>query len=131
MRVSLLVITHDEVGAALIATATRTLGRCPMPVELMRVSDDCNPDILIAKGRELVDRLDVGAGVLVLTDLYGSTPSNVSMRLNDPNRVRVVAGINLPMLIRVLNYAELPLKELVDKAVTGGRDGIAEVGACE
>lgn len=65
-----------------------------------------------------------GDGVLVLTDIYGSTPGNIANRLFDAHGVAVIAGINVPMLIRVLNYPDLSLEELVNKAVTGGHDGI-------
>ncbi|CAK0770012.1 hypothetical protein CCP3SC15_4060003 [Gammaproteobacteria bacterium] len=67
--------------------------------------------------------LDQGDGVLVLTDMYGSTPSNIACRL-DSEKVRIVAGVNLPMLIRVLNYSYLSLEDLTNKAISGGRDGI-------
>ena len=59
----------------------------------------------------------------VLTDMYGSTPSNIACRLTGTH-TKVVAGINLPMLIRVLNYPRLTLTELAEKALSGGRDGI-------
>jgi PTS system ascorbate-specific IIA component len=56
--------------------------------------------------------------------MYGSTPSNIACRLHAQANVRVVGGINLPMLVRILNYPRLSLDELVDKAVSGGRDGV-------
>lgn len=60
----------------------------------------------------------------VLTDMFGSTPSNVAIRVARGANARVIAGANLPMLIRVLNYQHLPLTELVNKALSGGHDGI-------
>ena len=68
--------------------------------------------------------LDDGDGVLVLTDLYGSTPSNIAASLLGTGAVQVVAGLNLPMLIRVLNYPAEDLPALADKAVSGGNRGI-------
>ena len=65
-----------------------------------------------------------GDGVLVLTDLYGSTPSNIACKLRRHGHVRVVSGVNLPMLIRVLNYPDLDLDSLKEKALSGGRDGV-------
>ena len=56
--------------------------------------------------------------------MFGATPSNIACRLRDEIDVRVVAGVNLPMLIRVLNYPRLHIDELVHKAISGGRDGI-------
>ena len=74
---------------------------------------------------------DRGDGVLVLTDLYGSTPANLAVALGDRHdRIRVLAGANLPMLVRALSYAGLELDQLVDKALTGGRDGVLRCGPC-
>jgi PTS system ascorbate-specific IIA component len=62
--------------------------------------------------------------VLVLTDMYGSTPSNIASRLVRERGWRLIAGVNLPMLIRVLNYSGLGIHELISKALSGGHDGI-------
>ncbi len=66
-------------------------------------------------------------GFLILTDLFGSTPSNIASRLQqfqESDKIRIVAGLNLPMLIRVMNYPHLALDELTQKAVSGGKDGV-------
>jgi PTS system ascorbate-specific IIA component len=75
-----------------------------------------------------VEQLDQGDGVLVLTDIYGSTPSNIASHLSSRPGVQVVAGLNLPMLLRVLNYARLDLATLAEKAVSGGREGVVYFG---
>ncbi len=124
MTIGLLIITHENIGSALIESATTTLGMCPMALEVVAVTTGCNPDALLERTLAAVKRLDKGRGVLVLTDMYGSTPSNVANRLCGLPQVKVVAGVNLPMLIRVLNYPDLGLDELACKAVSGGRDGI-------
>ena len=124
MSIGLLVISHDDVGSALLETASHMLGQCPLKVELLPASRDADPDVLLNKGRDLVGSLDEGDGVLVLTDLYGSTPSNIAKQLLDDDRVRIVTGVNLPMVIRVLNYPKLQLDQLAEKAVSGGRDGV-------
>ncbi|MGA7799806.1 MAG: PTS fructose transporter subunit IIA [Gammaproteobacteria bacterium] len=124
MTVGLLIITHDRIGRQLLDTATRMLGICPLATRTVSVSGDCNPDATLLEAQSLVRELDQGGGVLVLTDMYGSTPSNIAARLLGHDGVRVVAGVNLPMLVRVLNYPRLGLDELADKAVSGGRDGV-------
>lgn len=124
MNIGLLIVTHDNIGHALIESATTTLGMCPLALELVSVTTGCDPDGLERKTCAAVKRLNKGHGVLVLTDMYGSTPSNVANRLRCLASVRVVAGINLPMLIRVLNYPNLTLDEIAYKAMSGGRDGI-------
>ncbi len=125
--VSVLVICHDRIGAAIVEAAQTALGYCPVPVQVLSADPSCDPDALLASAVNAVAALDKGAGVLVLTDLYGSTPSNIATRLMGHERVRVVTGVNLPMLIKIFNYSQLPLDEIVAKAISGGRDGILHV----
>jgi PTS system mannose-specific IIA component len=130
MTIGLLLITHDQVGRTLLDTATQMLGICPLQTEILPVMPDSDPDVLAVAARALCDQLDRGEGVLVLTDIYGSTPSNIATRLIDGRRVEVVSGINLPMLVRVLNYHRLSLSELAHKAISGGRDGVLALSSC-
>ena len=124
MTTGLLIISHENIGAALADTASLMLEMCPMALELLPVLPGCTPESLYDRALAAVRRLDRGGGVLVLTDMYGSTPSNVANRLARESNVMVVAGLNLPMLVRVFNYPGLSLPELAHKAVSGGRDGI-------
>lgn len=124
MSVGLLIITHDGIGASLLGTASFMLGDCPAQIRLLTASRDCNPDELTADATEEITALDTGEGVLILTDLYGSTPSNIAKNLSGHGSICAVSGLNLSMLIRVLNYPELNLKELAEKAISGGRDGV-------
>jgi mannose PTS system EIIA component len=127
MSIGLLIITHDGIGAALFDSATLALGQCPLPTRLLSATRDCDPEVLQRRANAYLEQIDEGSGVLVLTDLYGSTPSNVANRLLPNPRVRIVTGLNLPMLIRVLNYPELGLDELAAKAESGGLNGIFAV----
>lgn len=124
MSVALLLITHNLIGKELLDTAEIVLGSCPMRTAHLNVEQGSDPNEVVRRGLELLRGLDEGDGILILTDAFGSTPSNVAVRLSEDERIAVVAGINLPMLLRVLNYPELSLPELQDKALTGGRDGV-------
>lgn len=124
MSVGLLLITHGQIGRALLDAATTMLEVCPLAVEIISVGRDCDPEPTLRTARGHLTGLDQGQGVLVMTDIYGSTPSNIANRLLDDDKVAVVSGINLPMLIRVLNYPRLSLDELIEKAISGGRDGV-------
>lgn len=124
MSVSILLVTHNRIGHELLETARETLGFCPVQTRTLEVTPDGKPEELIARAMDLVELLDDGDGVLVLTDCYGSTPSNVCSQLARDHRIAVIAGVNLPMLLRVFNYPGLTLAELADKARTGGRDGV-------
>ena len=129
MSVGLLILGHNGIGPALLGTTTLMMGVCPLPVKLLTVSRDSNPVELLDQTRQLVTELDEGDGVLILADLSGSTPSNVAQQLLTNKNVRIVTGINLPMLIRVLNYHVLGLDELTEKAISGGKDGIMQARA--
>jgi PTS system ascorbate-specific IIA component len=125
MAVGILLVTHPGIGPALIAVATRLLRQLPLKTEAFERSFDADPDALLPAASAALRRVDDGQGVLVLTDLYGATPSNLAAqiaRLGTP--VRRVSALNLPMLLRVMNYAELDLDELPAVAAAGARNGV-------
>lgn len=129
MTVGLLIVTHGGIGHELASAAAGMLGPCPLPTRILSVAQRDDPDTVRRDALAAVAALDEGAGVLVLTDAYGSTPSNIAYSLGDREAVRVVSGISLPMLLRVLNYPALPLEKLAEKAVSGGHVGIIDSGA--
>lgn len=124
MSVSLLIVAHAPLGQAVLDAASGTLGRNPLSTAVLDVERNVEPDIAVIQAQRLVEELDQGDGVLVLTDIYGSTPSNIACTLLERENIRIVTGLNLPMLIRVMNYSELDLSTLTDKAISGGHDGI-------
>ncbi|MFO8002812.1 PTS sugar transporter subunit IIA [Thioalkalivibrio sp.] len=124
MSVGLILITHQHLGETLLQTAHSMLGELPEGCEALAMSQNDDPDAVEAEAMRRLRTLDSGAGVLILTDMFGSTPANVASRLARDQQRRVIAGVNLPMLVRVLNYRDLPLSELVNKAISGGHDGI-------
>lgn len=127
MSVGILLITHSGIGGALLNVAYGTFGQLPLEISHLSVSRDPDPEHLIAQASDLVRKIDAGEGVLVLTDMFGSTPSNVAQGLQSQGfAICVVTGLNLPMLFRVLNYPHLELAQLAKKAVEGGRNGIFE-----
>ncbi len=126
MTVSLLTITHGRIGYELLTSAKTMLSKLPMRCESLSVSDTCDPDKLLNKATTLCNSLNDGDGVLVFTDIFGSTPSNICNKLNALENIHVIAGVNLPMLIRVMNYPTLSLDELVEKAISGAHDGIID-----
>lgn len=85
-------------------------------------------DDVLQRARALLREVDSGQGVLVLTDVFGATPGNIAARLAEPGRVMVVAGVNLPMLLRAVCYRADSLLEVAAKAIAGGEQGIVPVG---
>lgn len=124
MNASLLFVTHDDVGKALLNAATNILGSLPLAAEAYAITANCQPGESIKEIELKIQQLDKGGGVLILTDLYGATPCNIAMRTLETEHVAVVSGVNLPMLVRLLNYPALDLAALVEKAKTGGQEGI-------
>lgn len=125
MSVGILLVTHEGVGTALIAVATRLLRALPLKVEAFEVPFDGDPVALLPQASAALRRVDAGFGVLVLTDLYGASPSNLAARLAQLGTpVRRVSALSLPMLLRVMNYAELELAELPAVAAAGARNGV-------
>jgi PTS system ascorbate-specific IIA component len=124
MTVGLLLITHENFGDLSLQIIKTILGVCPLETKSLSVPFDANPDTIYAEATRYVEMLNYGEGVLILTDLYGATPSNIAHRLVKDGKVAIVTGLNLSMLMRVLNYPNLSLEELVDKASHGGSEGV-------
>ena len=125
MAVGILLITHEGVGSALLIVATRLLRKLPLVTHVFEVPFDGDVDALLPQASAALRKVDGGYGVLVLTDLYGASPSNLAAklaRLGTP--VRRVSALNLPMLLRVMNYADLELDELPAVAAAGARNGV-------
>ena len=124
MTCGILLVTHPGIGSSLLAVATRLLRQLPLKTEAFEVPFDADLDVLLPQASAALRRVDGGNGVLVLTDLYGASPSNLAAkvaRLGTP--VRRVAALSLPMLLRVMNYPEQGLDHLPATAAAGTRNG--------
>jgi len=124
VTVSVLLITHENIGEILLQTVRKVLEICPLQTRCLPVPFDSDPDEIQQEAGQMIKTMDKGDGVLILTDMYGSTPSNIAHRLSEPGKVMVVTGLNLPMMIKVMNYPNLNLQQLVDLAVDGGKSGV-------
>ncbi len=124
MAVAVLLVTHGKLGADLVNTVTEMIGEAPMPLGVVDIHRTQDPDEMVQQTLDKAQALDSGDGVLMLTDAFGSTPSNIAMRAAESCQARVVAGLNLPMLVRIFNYPELELEAMTQGVVKGGRQGI-------
>lgn len=125
MSVGLLIITHNQVGETLLEAASGIFKSCPLPVKTLSIYPYSNFDEIIKKSNQYLQAVNSGQGVLILTDLYGSTPSNIANSLiSETVNTVVISGINLPMLIRIFNYSHLELEVLAGAAYQGGSNGI-------
>ncbi len=125
----ILIIAHAPFATALRDCISHIYGGLPARIGAIDITPDCDPAQLVATAESELRRLAEENGALVLTDLYGATPSNIAARLATIPNVRVLAGVNLPMLVRAVCYRSIPLDTLVDKALSGGIKGIQAVAA--
>ncbi len=125
--IGILIVTHGATGEQLLATAAQVLGAAPPRVATLAVTADCDPDAIFVRGRELIAQLDDGSGVLVLSDMFGATPCNIAARLLADARVEGVAGLSLPMLVRALSGREGTLAAVVERAISGGTEGVLHI----
>lgn len=126
MNVGLLIITHNRIGSDILATARDIYGNLPMQTEVISISPNADYERIQKTAEQNLLKLDSGDGVLILTDIFGATPSNIATKIAKGKNACVITGINLPMVIRVLNYSQLPLKKIVAKATSAGHDSIIE-----
>ena len=127
--VGILIVSHGAFGESLIHSASHVLGKRPLYLRQLGVTVHDDPEAMIPVAEDLIRYLDQGAGVLVLTDIYGATPSNIGQRLLRPGRVEGLAGVNLPMLIRALTYRDEPLLVMREKAFAGATEGVTRMSA--
>jgi PTS system ascorbate-specific IIA component len=127
--IGILLITHGTLGESLIHCASHVLNKRPARLKQLSITAQDDPFNLLPQARALVNELDDGHGVLILTDMYGGSPANIAAKLIVPGRIEGVAGVNLPMLIRVLTYRDKSLPMIITKAVSGGCDGVVRMPA--
>ena len=125
--IGVLIVTHGEIGTALLHSASQILDADQPQVATLSVWRQDDPDDLILRARELVEGIDAGDGVLILTDIFGATPGNVVSRLLEDGRIEGVSGVSLPMLLRVLTSRNGSLPAAVQRARSGGADGVVHM----
>jgi PTS system ascorbate-specific IIA component len=125
--IGILVVSHEPLGTALIHCTRHIFGRMPPQLAALDVIPDEDPEAALAGARELMSRINDGSGLLVLTDIYGATPSRIAAKLAEPHRVVVIAGVNLPLLVKALYNRRVPLDELTDLLSESARNAILEI----
>lgn len=125
----LLIIAHAPLASALKSVARHTFPDCAATLEALDVPPDMPVEQIEALARELLARVS-GPEALILTDVFGATPCNVAQRLAglaEPGQVKVVTGVNVPMLWRSLCYCHESLDAVVARAVAGATQGVMQV----
>jgi PTS system ascorbate-specific IIA component len=126
--IGIFIITHGTLGESLIQCVCHVINKRPPHIAQLGVAAQDDPHRVLDEARRLVASVDDGDGVLVLTDIYGATPSNIAMKLLVPGKIEGVAGISVPMLLRVLTYREKSdIETIVHKAISGACDGVLHI----
>lgn len=122
----LLVIAHAPLASALRRVAEHTFPECAAMLAVLDAEPEMTAEELQARAAALLPPAEQRE-TLILTDVFGATPCNVAQRLADGVRIKVVAGVNVPMLWRTLCYADEPLDTLVARALAGATQGVMQV----
>lgn len=130
-QVGIILVTHMDYGSALLRAAELIVGQVN-DCTCIKIDSAVEVEEAVHRLQEAADLLSRGRGVLVLTDMFGGTPTNLSLSLmgsrKNTDDVEVLTGVNLPMLLRVLQNRKLPLAELAAKALEAGCEGIISAG---
>ncbi|NML48666.1 PTS fructose transporter subunit IIA [Ramlibacter sp. G-1-2-2] len=127
---AILLIAHAPLANALRQCALHVFPDCGATVMAIDVQPNLQPEETLGAARIALEQLQEQPGVkgvLVLTDIFGATPSNVAQKLVDGVNSRLITGVNLPMLLRSVTYRHEPLDTLVSRAVIGGTQGVMQV----
>lgn len=122
----LLIIAHAPLATSLKTVASHAFADCASRLEALDVTPEMSPEDIEARARELLQRIR-NPEAIIFTDVFGATPCNVAQRLADGVQVRVIAGVNVPMLWRSLCYADEPLEAVVARAIAGATQGVMQV----
>jgi PTS system ascorbate-specific IIA component len=125
--VGILIVTHNLIGKEMLTCAETIIGKSMHGVISIAIPADITPDELGRYADQIkraIDELQQGDGVLILTDMAGATPSNLVQYFAAKQHVQIITGLNLSMLIRIINYADQPLELLAKIGIVGANKGI-------
>lgn len=123
----LVILAHAPLASALRDVAQHTFPECAARIQAVDITPDMSPEQAEVLARDALGKVR-SPQALIFTDVFGATPCNVAQRLSDGVQVRVVTGVNVPMLWRALCYGDEPLENLVSRALAGATQGVMPVG---
>ena len=119
--IGLVLVTHGRLAAEFLNAMQHVVGKQPQ-IETVCIGPDDDMEVRRSEILEKVKRCDSGEGVILMTDMFGGTPSNLSISIMDKANVEILAGVNLPMLIKLSSLRkEMKLKDAVLKAQEVGK----------
>jgi len=126
--IGLVLVTHGRLAAEFITAMEHVVGP-QEAIEAICIGPDDDMEGRRKDIAEAISRVEHGQGVIILTDLFGGTPSNLAISLMKSENIEVIAGVNLPMLVRALTYRKESLNVVVRKALSGGVEGVTQMPA--
>jgi mannose PTS system EIIA component len=123
----ILIIAHAPLASALKACALHVFPDCGSAVSALDVPPNMPPAESAAQAQMILRQVQGASTTLLLTDVFGATPSNIAKQLTDGINTRLLTGVNLPMLLRAVTYRHEPLETLVQRALAGGSQGVMQV----
>ncbi len=125
--VGIVVIAHSEIANSFAYCLEHILAKRVDNLHILAVKKTEDSESICERAKELIDKLNPDEGVLLLCDLFGATPCNIAQRLVVKDRVELITGLNLPMLIRAVSYVKSDLRTIVAKAIEGANSGIIHI----
>lgn len=124
MSVALFFITHEGIASSLITIGEAIIQKANSNLSFYEVAMDSDIHSVAESIEDKLAQLDTKEGLLFITDIYGSTPSNIAQKMADKHLAGLISGLNLPMVIRLLNYRTEAIKPLIRKTLDGAKQGI-------
>jgi len=124
MNTALFFITHDGIASSLLHIGESIIGRPMSNLAYHEVAMDSSVLQAMKSIENKLQALDLSDNLIFITDIIGATPSNIAQQLAAKYDAKLISGVNLPMVIRLLNYRDADIQELVSKAIDGARDSV-------
>lgn len=124
MSIALFFITHEGIASNLLTIGESIIQKTNSNLSFVEVPMDAPIDKIIEQSEQKLKQLATDDGLFFITDIYGSTPSNIALQLARKYKAHLLSGVNLPMVIRLLNYRDDSAEKLLQKALDGAHQGI-------
>jgi PTS system mannose-specific IIA component len=125
--VHLIIMAHAELANSFVVCVKHILAKEIDNLHIVSVKKTDSIEHILEKSSHMINTIGIDNEILILTDIFGATPSNIANKLLIKNKIELITGLNLPMLIRAISYAPLGLDICIAKSISGAIDGVIHV----